>query len=125
MRLFRYFLVGGTAAVIDIGVFGVLVKVFGLPWFPVAVCSFVLATAVNYFLSVRFVFKSGVRFTPNTELLLVFVISILGLAVNQAVLWLLISRALWDPLFAKVTATGSVFFWNYWARRNLVFKAVD
>lgn len=123
-RLIRYFFVGGTAAVVDIGVFGVLVKVLGLPWFPVAAFSFVLATMVNYILSVRFVFKSGVRFRAQTELLLVFVVSAVGLAVNQAELWLLISRLSWDPLIAKVTATGSVFFWNYWARRHLVFKAV-
>ena len=124
MKLIRYFFVGGTAAVIDIGVFGLLVKVFGLPWFPVATFSFVLATAVNYFLSVRFVFKSGTRFNAHTELVLVFVVSAVGLAVNQAELWLLISRLAWDPVIAKITATGSVFFWNYWARRNLVFKTV-
>jgi putative flippase GtrA len=122
VKLFLYFLVGGTAAVVDIGVFGLLVKVMGWPWFPVAMFSFVLATVVNYILSIRFVFKSGVRFTRHTELLLIFVVSALGLAVNQAVLWLLIANLHWDPLLAKVTATGSVFFWNYWARRHLVFK---
>jgi putative flippase GtrA len=125
MRFLRYFLVGGTAAAIDIGVFALLVKVLGLPWFPVAVFSFVLATAVNYFLSIRFVFKSGARFGSRTELLLVFAVSALGLAVNQASLWLMIARLTWDPLYAKLTATASVFFWNYWARRNLVFKPSD
>ena len=90
MRVFRYFFVGGAAAAVDIGLFGLLVKGVGLPWFPVAIVSFVLATVVNYRLSIRYVFDSGVRFASHHEVLLVFVVSAVGLAINQAVLWVLI-----------------------------------
>jgi putative flippase GtrA len=56
VRIVRYFLVGGAAAVLDIGLFAALAQYAGLPWFPVSVCSFVLATLLNYFLSIVFVF---------------------------------------------------------------------
>ncbi|WP_295384887.1 GtrA family protein [uncultured Thiodictyon sp.] len=125
MRVFRYFFVGGAAAAVDIGLFGLLVKGVGLPWFPVAVVSFGLATAVNYFLSIRYVFDSGVRFASHHEVLLVFVVSAVGLAINQAVLWVLIQYTPVDVLLAKMAATGGVFFWNYGARSRFIFRAVE
>ena len=121
MRIVRYFFVGGAAAVVDIGVFVFLVKVFGLPWFPVALLSFVLATGVNYQLSIRYVFSSGVRFAQHHELALVFLVSAAGLVVNQTVLWLLIEKLSWDLVLAKMIATGMVFFWNYTIRRYMIF----
>lgn len=123
MKIVRYFFVGGAAAAVDIAVFGVLTKGFGLPWFPVAVFSFMLATMVNYLLSIRHVFDSGARFARHHEAVLVFVVSGIGLVLNQAILWLLIERLAWDMLLAKIAATGGVFFWNYGMRRNFIFKA--
>ena len=61
MNAFRYFVVGGVAACVDFGLFFVAVMWFGVDWFPAAAVSFVAATAVNYLLSVVFVFESGVR----------------------------------------------------------------
>lgn len=122
MKIVRYFFVGAAAAAVDIGIFGLLAKGMGLPWFWVGMFSFVLATAVNYRLSVRHVFVSGVRFSRHHEAVLVYVVSAVGLAINQAVLWLLIERWLWDVLLAKLVATASVFFWNYGARRHLIFR---
>lgn len=123
MKLVRYFLVGGVAAAVDIGVFGLLAKVLALPWFPVAVFSFLLATAVNYWLSVRHVFQSGVRFAKLHEAILVYFVSGVGLVLNQTILWLLIEIWSWDILLAKIAATGGVFFWNYLSRSRFIFKA--
>lgn len=122
MRILRYFLVGAVAATVDIGVFGLLVKLCELPWFPVAVLSFLLATGVNYLLSVRHVFESGVRFGRHNEIFLVFLVSAIGLCLSQAVLWVLIELLLYGVLLAKVCATGIVFFWNYGSRRYFVFR---
>jgi putative flippase GtrA len=122
MRIVRYFFVGAAAAAVDIGVFGVGAKLMALPWFPVSCFSFVLATATNYALSVRHVFSSGVRFARHHELLLVFAVSGIGLAINQAALWVLIEKGGWELILAKVAATGIVFFWNYGARRNFIFR---
>lgn len=122
MVLLRYFLVGGVAAIVDIAIFSVAVKVFRLDWFLVALCSFLIATAVNYALSIRYVFRSGVRFNRREEVSLVFLVSGLGLVVNQGVLWSLIEVASLDEALSKVMATGAVFFWNYATRRLFIFK---
>lgn len=122
MKIIRYFFVGGTAALVDISVFGLLAKGMGLPWFPVAVFSFTLATIVNYILSVAHVFKSGSSFAKHHEILLVFIVSAVGLLVNQTILWLLIEIYAWNLMLAKIFATGSVFFWNYTMRRQFIFR---
>lgn len=126
MKFVRYFFVGGAAAALDFAVFALLTKVVHLAWFWSAVASFVLATLINYLLSIRFVFQSGARFSrKHHEVTLVFLVSLIGLAINQAVLWVCIDRAHFALLLAKVVGTGVVFFWNYFARRHFVFKAAS
>ena len=120
----RYFFVGGTAALVDWAVFYLLAQRLGLPWFPIALFSFVCATAVNYVLSIRHVFRSGTRFTPRREVFLVFAVSAAGLVLNQLILWLLIERLLWYLMPAKILATGVVFIWNYTVRRFFIFRPV-
>lgn len=124
-RIARYFVVGGIAACVDIGLFVLLARGLEYPYYLyVSAGTFVAATLVNYLLSIRFVFVSGARFRRRHEVLLVFVVSAIGLAVNQAILaWGIESGGL-DKLPAKLVATGVVFFWNYFARRVFVFGAV-
>jgi putative flippase GtrA len=122
--LIRYFFVGGAAACVDIGLFALFAKAFGWPYLQVGIASFVLATLVNYWLSVRFVFVSGQRFRRRWEVAMVFAVSLVGLGFNALVLWLCVEVAYVDLIVAKVIATGVVFFWNYFARRVLVFGAL-
>lgn len=123
-RVARYFVVGGVAAAVDIGLFMLFAKGLGLPYLRVAAATFVVATLVNYWLSIRFVFVSGARFRRRWEVALVFAVSAVGLALNQAILALSVERLGAGLLAAKLLATGMVFFWNYFARRVLVFGAV-
>lgn len=123
MKFVRYFFVGGAAAALDFLVFALLTKLDHVPWFWSAFISFTAATLLNYFLSIRFVFQSGVRFSQkHHEVLLVFLVSLIGLAINQLVLWFCIEKLGIGALIAKVIGTGTVFFWNYAARRHFVFK---
>ena len=122
MKIVKYFVVGGFAAFVDILLFAVLVKGFEFSWLSSAAFSFCVATLVNYFLSVRLVFKSGVRFGKSNEILLVFAVSAIGLMINQVVLGILIEVHGTDVLLSKVAATGSVFFWNFGARRYFIFR---
>jgi putative flippase GtrA len=121
VRLAKYFITGAIAAGVDLVLFAAFVKLLGWPWYVAATVSFVAATLTNYFLSVRHVFTSGVRFEKRDEIALIFLVSGVGLAVNQAILLFLI-RAGVLILVAKVGATGAVFIWNYAARHQFVFK---
>jgi putative flippase GtrA len=125
MKIFRYAAVGGAAALIDFLIFAVFAKILGFNYLLVGAAGFIIATTVNYFLSIRFVFISGVRFTFHKEISLVFLISLVGLGLNQLVLYLGIGILAWEMLFVKVCATGSVFFWNFGARSYFIFKPLE
>lgn len=114
---------GGTAAGVDVGLFTLFARELGLAYQPVAAATFLLATFVNYVLSIRFVFHSGSRHGRRREIAMVYLVSAVGLAINAAILWVAIELARLDLLAAKLFATGTVFFWNYLARRLLVFGA--
>jgi putative flippase GtrA len=122
MRIVRYFFVGAAAAAVDIGLFTVFARLLGYNYLAVAGCTFVVATLVNYWLSVRHVFQSGARFERYPEVTLVFAVSAIGLAINQAVLFVAVDKLDLDLVLSKILATGIVFLWNYQLRANFVFK---
>lgn len=122
MKIVRYFFVGGAAAALDISIFFVFAKLAGFNYLVVGCVGFVLATMLNYALSVRHVFQSGIRFSRRNEVLLVFAVSIVGLAVNQIVLFALVSRFGVELMLSKVAATLTVFLWNFSARNYFVFR---
>lgn len=122
MRIVRYFFVGGVAAAVDFLIFAGLLKSGMSGWFTAALLSFTFATWANYCLSIRHVFETCVRFDKQQEILMVFIVSGIGLAINQTILFLLIDIVKTDELLAKIGATGVVFFWNYFARSKFIFQ---
>jgi len=125
MRILRYFLVGGVSAAADIAIFSCGVYLLHVPYLLCGVAGFTVATAINYFLSVRFVFASGARFGKLAELALVFFVSAIGLSFNQLTLFLMIGKLGVEAILAKFTATAVVFFWNYFVRAYFVFLPAE
>ena len=122
LKILKYFFVGGVAATVDIGLFFLFAKLLGYNYLLIGCAGFLLATAVNYFLSIRFVFRSGVRFTRNTELAFIYFVSLIGLGLNQAILFMLIEKAGAELMFSKLAATVGVFLWNFLVRNFIVFR---
>lgn len=121
-QVVRYFGVGACAAAVDISLFALFAGYLGYNYLVVGAITFILATLVNYVLSVRFVFRSGVRFARHHEVMLVFAVSAVGLALNQLMLYVGIGVLRMGLLLSKVAATGVVFGWNYTMRRRFVFR---
>ena len=121
IKFIRYFVVGGLSAILDFTIFATLVSLAGWPWYIAATVSFVAATLFNYLISIRHVFTSGVRFERTHEVALTFLVSGVGLGINQAILYLLIGWGI-NILLAKIGATGVVFFWNFSVRYLFVFR---
>jgi putative flippase GtrA len=122
MRIVRYFFVGGIAALVDWTLFYILAVRAGIHFLWAGCISFTVATLVNYFLSVTHVFESGVRFQRHQEIVAVFIVSAVGLAINQAILVVLVQWTSTHLMVAKISATGVVFLWNYFARSRYVFR---
>jgi putative flippase GtrA len=122
VRAARYFVVGGISACFDIGFFFVFAKLLGYYYIAVAVVGFFFAVLLNYALSVRFVFTSGIRFSRAQELGLVYLVSGIGLALHLLILYTAVDVAGIELMLSKLIATATVFLWNFLARNYFVFK---
>jgi putative flippase GtrA len=96
-------------------------SVLEIHYFVAAIISFVVATAINYILSVVFVFEAGARFSRGHEVLLVFLVSFFGLVINQTSLALAVEWADTGKIAGKLIGTGTTFAWNYSVRNWFVF----
>jgi putative flippase GtrA len=119
-KLLKYFLAGGTSALVEWSLFWICNSRFGVHYFLAVAIAFFLATLVNYLLSAYFVFDRGQR-TPSTEVLLVYIVSGIGFGLNFLLMWLLHGRLMVPAMPAKIASTGVVFFWNYFSRRRFIF----
>lgn len=117
----RYLVVGGLSALADWTVFATLLYGFDLHYIAAGTISFILATGLNYYLSVRFVFGAGSR-GPRQAMMLVYLVSTVGIVINLGVLTIGIDVLEMHPLVAKFFATGIAVFWNFLARYFYIFK---
>lgn len=121
MRIVKYFFVGGIAAVVDISSFILFASILGYNYLVVGALTFIIATLVNYILSIKFVFRSGVKHSKRKEILLVYIISTGGLCFNLIILYICHNTMNIELILSKLIATTIVFFWNYLARKFFVF----
>jgi putative flippase GtrA len=119
VQLGLYLVVGGICFVIDIGGF-IALRLCNVPILTASVLSFITATLFNYVLCCGFVFRRG-RFSRPEEIIRLFIISLVGLGLNTAVVLLLAGILKLDPTLAKILAVVPVFAWNFLGRRALVF----
>lgn len=120
-QIVRYAFVGGSIAAIDLLFFTFFAVWLHFPYLWVNAIGFCMGTAANYFLSIRWVFKSGTRFKRHNEISLIFLISIVGLLLAQLVLFFFAAIVGLPLFFAKILTVASVFLWNYFARKHFVF----
>ncbi len=117
-----YLMTGGLAAVVDIGLFHLLVTRLDGLLLP-AVCSFLVAAVANYLLSSVWVYQRAWRSLRRAGLFFLF--ASLGLAVNAGATWYLGSHWPLPATLAKVGGVGIAFVMNFLLNTLVVFKAVD
>jgi putative flippase GtrA len=118
--LFRYGVVGGVAALTEWAVYALFLYTLGFNYLVAALVAFVVATAVNYVLSLRFVFRGG-RHRRLKEATLVYVVSTIGLGINLSVLYICVAQLGMHEMISKIIGTGFAFLWNFSARHVWVF----
>ena len=118
-----YFVVGGIATIADFGLFSLFYYGFGdeLHYLVAATISFVLATGLNYVLSILFVFESGGR-PRHHEVMMVYIASAVGIVINLCVIALAVEVFGLHPLIGKVAGTGTAFGWNFGSRYFWIFR---
>lgn len=133
MKLLMYLMVGGSAALLEWGLFYLYhrgftsYQVFSVPTWNILAATtlaFMCSTLYHYVLCNIFVFDSGSRYKRGAELSLVFVVSSIGLGWNLVLMYIFTSPDIFslNPMLSKVMASAIVTVWNYLSRRKWIFK---
>ena len=117
----KYVLAGGTCSLVDWGLFAFLLYVAELHYILCGAISFVLATALNYVLSVRFVFGASRR-GARSAVALIYMVSTIGLGINIVILTIGVDLLGLHPMLTKILASGATLFWNFLVRYLYIFK---
>ena len=122
LQLLRYTFVGGFAFFIDFGTLFILTEYFNIYYLVSAGIAFVFGLVINYFLSVKWVFNSRTLDNRLLEFILFTGIGLVGLGLNELFLWVLTDVFVIYYLLSKIITTIIVYFWNFFARKILLFK---
>ena len=117
----KYLVAGGACALVDWGLFALCFYVLEMHYFLSGAISFIVATAMNYFVSVRFVFGAGRRSARHAVVLTYFV-SMIRIALNLSILTIGVDVLTLEPIVAKIAASGIVVGWNFLMRYFYVFR---
>lgn len=120
VQFFRYFWVGGIATAVDFAVFVFFVREIGVHYLLAQFFAYCSGFVTNYILCILWVFQRTNRFMR--EITVVFVITMFGLLWTELLLYLFVDKFLLGEVTAKVIATIIVLFWNFGARRLIVYK---
>lgn len=105
------------ALAVDVGLLYMLVEYVGLHHVLAATASFTGGLIVNYSLARSYVFKKS-RLPLRQEFILYAVIGVIGLLLNDLIIYLLVSLQFWY-MYAKAVSVAIVFFFNFHGRRRL------
>lgn len=119
LEIVRFCIVGGLSFLLDTGLLFAFTEYFGVYYLYSAAAAFAIAVVVNYWLCVRFVFRS---YKARSGKQMVFFVgsSVVGLVLNQVCMWLFVEVLSMYYLWAKVLATALVTVWNYVMKRKAV-----
>ena len=107
---------------LDFGVLAFLTEVLRIHYLVSAAFSFTLGTTMSYALSILFVFDLRRYASPALEYGLFVLVGLSGLGLNELFLWTLTDVLGIYYLLSKIAAASLVFFWNFGARKLILFS---
>ncbi len=119
IQMVRYGFVVAIAGPIDLGGYILLKSHFHLYVVLAATISFTVSMAVNYILSILWVFNKDTGRQKHVDIVLFFIIGFVGLGITDLVIWILAEVMSVNYIAAKLAAFCIVFFWSFGARRVL------
>lgn len=119
--LLPYFFISVLALCVDMGVLHFTVHLLGVHFLLAAPAAFMSGVVVVYVLSARHAFgRASVRW--GCEFVAFVITGILGLLVNEGVLWLMVGQAGQSLLHGKIVAAAFSFGLNFFLRKKLMLR---
>lgn len=120
-EFFLYCVGGALAFIIDIGGLYIFTEYFKIWYLISATMSFILAAIFNYLFQKFITFKSTDKNVAR-QFFLFIVVALIGLLINNTLLYLLVELAGVWYIFAKTVAAALVLIWNFIANKKFTFK---
>lgn len=119
-KFIKFGIVGFTGLFVDFGFTFLFKEKFKVQKYLANSIGFIVAASSNYFLNRIWTFQSD---DPKVlvEYSQFMIISLVGLLINNFVLWLIVSKLKWNFYFAKLCAIGIVTIWNFGANAFITF----
>lgn len=116
-QFMKFGVVGLIAFVIDYGLMVALTELAGINYLVSATISFTVSVVFNYVASMRYVFTHKEGLSRRREFIIFVVLSVIGLGLNDLLMW--IGTTLWDIsyLIVKIGATALVTVYNFITRK--------
>lgn len=121
-QLIRFGMVGFLCFFIDYGVLLALTELCGINYLISSGISFTLSVAVNYLLSMKYVFQAKEENSRIKEFVLFVLLSLAGLGINQLVMWLTVEKLGVMYQISKIAATAIVMIYNFISRKIILEK---
>lgn len=119
-EMIRYGFVSVLAFAVDYGVLIGLTELAHVPYLWSATISFILGLITNWICSHLWVFDRT-HYSRRGELAMFALIGVVGLGLNNLLLWTFTEQVGLHYAVSKLISTGIVFFWNFLARRFLIY----
>lgn len=116
-----YFFISVLALCIDMGVLHLAVRLLGIHFLVAAPVAFLCGVLVVYVLSARYAFdRKSVNW--GWEFVVFVVTGILGLLVNEVVLWLMVGHSGQSLLHGKIVSAAFSFGLNFSLRKRFMLR---
>jgi putative flippase GtrA len=118
----RYFWAGGLATLADFSVLLLLTEIFEINYLWSNLVAVSVGLVLSYVLCVKWVFLDRRYNRVVLEFPLFVLTCIIGLLLNELLLWSLVEFVGTDYLLAKVIVTGVVFVVNFGVKKVILFR---
>ncbi len=122
-QIMKFGVVGVICFGIDYGLMIFLTELCGISYLVSSGISFSVSVVVNYTLSLKFVFETDKDNNKVVEFLIFIILSVVGLGINQVLMWVCVDKLHVYYMISKIGVTGVVMVYNFVTRKLILEKS--
>lgn len=119
-QILKFGVVGGIAFIIDYSVLFICTEFFGIYYLISSLISFSVSTVFNYIASIKWVFDVNQKKSQKKNFILFIVFSVIGLGLNQLIMWFGVDMLHIHYMLVKIGATAIVMVFNFITRKRFL-----
>lgn len=120
-QILKFGVVGVLAFIIDYSLLYILTEFCGIYYLYSSIVSFIISLIFNYIASIKWVFDVNKKQTVK-EVIVFAALSVIGLGINQLVMYCMVELLTIYYMFSKIVATAIVMVWNFITRKIFIEK---